>query len=319
MKLNKKIYEYSQIVHAKPEVYIIEAAEDIYNIPSPNDSRWRKFGEDELWGRTPNRHCWFWVKNCGVKYGKGMPALSVSTGTTDDDWNASNPQFIAYINGEAVQALDANHREIFLMGREDADIYLSAYNSLLFSSNNTTKISFLEYDVASLDLYYAVFVLLNILTYTEAKSKQFAITLKKLNEIVGRIDFTLARTEEYYQQIRIANEKVQNELLPLLEDEFNPTAYAVGSSHLDVAFWWTVNQTKEKAQRTVATALEYMRLFPEYKFFASQAVLYKYVKEGNPALFEKIQKRVAEGRRNTTWRLTEIPTIRNRRCNCLIQ
>ncbi len=296
--LNKKIYEYSQIIHVKPEVYIIENAENIKSIPSENDPRWRKFGEDELWGRTPDQHCWFWVKNSGVDFGKGLPILSVSTGTTDNDWNASNPQFIAYINGEAVQALDANHREVFLMGREREDVFLHAYNSLLFSSNNCTRITFSEYDESSLDLYYAIFVLLNILEYTEVKSKQFAYTLKRLNEILREIDFTLAKTEIYYEQIRLANDKLQNELLPTLYDGFNPTAYVVGSSHLDVAFWWTTVQTREKAQRTVATALEYMRLFPEYKFFAPQAVLYKYVQEGNPALFEEIKKRVLEGRWN---------------------
>ncbi len=296
--LNGKIYEFSKTVYKRPNVFKMDAYEDIDGLPSAEDNRWVAFGERDTWGEVPDTHCCFLIKATHVQFGKGIPVMGVSTGTTDDDWSVINPQFLVYINGYPIQALDANHREIFLAGRETEDVYLYAYNGLEFSSSVRMQITLFEYDQASLDLYYAVFNLLNILNYTEVKSKEFALILKKLNGILGQIDFTLAKSEEYYTQICIANEKVQKELLPALKDDFNPTAWSVGSSHLDVAWLWTVEQSKEKAQRTVASALELMRLFPDYKFFASQALLYKYVKECNPALFEEIKQRVKEGRWN---------------------
>ena len=296
--LNGKIYEFSKTVYNRPNVYKMDAYSDIVGLPSIGDERWKEFGTNDTWGEIPDTHCWFLIKSANVKFGKGIPTLGVSTGTTDDDWSVINPQFLVYVNGYPIQALDANHREIFLSGREDADVYLYAYNGLEFSSSVRMQISLFEYDQSSLDLYYAVFNLLNILNYTEVKSKEFTLILTQLNKILGQIDFTLAGTEAYYTQIRIANEKVQNELLPALKDDFNPTAWSVGSSHLDVAWLWTVEQSKEKAQRTVASALELMRLFPDYKFFASQALLYKYVKENNPLLFEEIKQRIKEGRWN---------------------
>ncbi len=298
--LNKQIYEFSKIVYTRPDVYKMDVDNATKSLPSASDERWKIFASNDTWGETPNTHCWFLVKATGGKFGKGLPVLGVSTGTTDDDWSVINPQFLVYVNGYPIQALDANHREIFLSGREDADVYLYAYNGLEFSSSVRMQISLFEYDQASLDLYYAVFNLLNILNYTEVKSKEFTLILTKLNKILGQIDFTLAKTERqnYYEQIGIANEKVQTELLPALKDEFNPTAWSVGSSHLDVAWLWTTEQTREKASRTVASALELMRLFPEYKFFASQSLLYKYVKEDNPLLFEEIKTRIKEGRWN---------------------
>ena len=296
--LSKQIYEFSKTVYTRPSVYKMDAYEDIEGLPAVDNERWTAFGEKDTWGEVPDTHCWFLIKAPDVKFGKGVPVMGVSTGTTDDDWSVINPQFMVYVDGYPIQALDANHREIFLSGRERKDVYLYAYNGLEFSSSIHMQISVFEYDQASLDLYYAVFNLLNILNYTEVKSKEFSLILKKLNEFLGQIDFSQPRTESYYEEVRQANEKVQKELLPALKDDFNPTAWSVGSSHLDVAWLWTVEQSKEKAQRTVATALELMRLFPDYKFFASQSLLYQYVKEYNPVLFEEIKQRVKEGRWN---------------------
>lgn len=293
--LNEKIYQYGKTTHDKPQVF---AMREDGAIPNPNDSRWEEFPYSKTWGSVPNTHVWFLIRYPQTTFGRGIPVLGVSTGTTDDDWNVCNPQFIAYIDGKAVQALDANHREIFLDGRENKEIVLHGYNGLKRPTDIRMQVELFEYDKPSLDLYYAVFVLLKILELSEVKSKVFTFIIRNLKEILGKIDFTIAYTEAYYQQIRVANDKIQNELLPLLRDEFNPTAYAVGTSHLDVAWLWTVEQTREKAQRTAATALEYMRIFPQYKFFGSQAVLYKYIKEDAPALFEEIKKQVKEKRWN---------------------
>ena len=56
----------------------------------------------------------------------------------------------------------------------------------------------------------------------------------------------------------------------------------IGHTHIDVAWLWTLAQTREKAQRSFATVLALMEEYPEYKFMSSQPQLYQYVKEALP-------------------------------------
>ncbi|MCM1058656.1 MAG: alpha-mannosidase, partial [Firmicutes bacterium] len=65
---------------------------------------------------------------------------------------------------------------------------------------------------------------------------------------------------------------------------------------IDVAWWWTVEQTREKTGRSFATVLKLMEEYPNYKFMSSQPQLYAFLKERYPELFEKIKERVKEGR-----------------------
>ncbi len=71
---------------------------------------------------------------------------------------------------------------------------------------------------------------------------------------------------------------------------------AIGHAHLDVAWLWTLGQTRQKAARTFHTVQRLMEQFPEYKFTQSQPQLYDYTRRDRPALFEAIKQRVAEGR-----------------------
>lgn len=73
-------------------------------------------------------------------------------------------------------------------------------------------------------------------------------------------------------------------------------ATCIGHTHIDVAWWWTVAQSREKAARSFATVLELMDEYPEYRFMSSQPVLYTFVKERYPELYEEIKRRAAEGR-----------------------
>ncbi len=75
---------------------------------------------------------------------------------------------------------------------------------------------------------------------------------------------------------------------------------ATGHAHIDVAWLWTLDQTRRKAGRTFHTVLRLMEQFPEYHFTQSQPQLYQYVREDYPDLFDAIKQRVAEGR----WEIT---------------
>ena len=71
---------------------------------------------------------------------------------------------------------------------------------------------------------------------------------------------------------------------------------AIGNAHIDSAWLWPIRETKRKCARTFSNALRLMDEYPEYRFSASQAQQYAWMKTHYPALFERIRKQVAAGR-----------------------
>ncbi|HZR40554.1 MAG TPA: alpha-mannosidase, partial [Ktedonobacteraceae bacterium] len=69
-----------------------------------------------------------------------------------------------------------------------------------------------------------------------------------------------------------------------------------GHAHIDVAWLWTLGQTRRKAGRTFHTVMRLMEQYPDYHFTQSQPQLYDYIRQDYPELFEAIQQRAAEGR-----------------------
>lgn len=71
---------------------------------------------------------------------------------------------------------------------------------------------------------------------------------------------------------------------------------AIGHAHIDTAWLWPFRETIRKVGRTFASQIFLMQRYPDFKFGASQAQLYKYCKENYPKLYTKIKKAVADGR-----------------------
>ena len=74
------------------------------------------------------------------------------------------------------------------------------------------------------------------------------------------------------------------------------TISAVGHAHIDLGWLWPIRETIRKGARTFATALANMDLYKDYVFGASQAQLFQWMKEGYPGLYQRIKRRVADGR-----------------------
>jgi len=73
------------------------------------------------------------------------------------------------------------------------------------------------------------------------------------------------------------------------------TVYGVGHAHIDVGWLWPVRESRRKAARTFARQLELIRKYPGYRFGASQAQLYAFIKQDYPELFRRIKKAVKAG------------------------
>ena len=99
-----------------------------------------------------------------------------------------------------------------------------------------------------------------------------------------------ARIPELRAGLRTAVERVR-ERYPA-----EGSLWLTGHAHIDLAWLWPLDETRRKAVRTFETVLGLMDRYPDFHFNQSTAQLYAYVEEDDPALFERIRARVAEGR-----------------------
>jgi alpha-mannosidase len=90
--------------------------------------------------------------------------------------------------------------------------------------------------------------------------------------------------------------KAEKALEPLGREAKRYTVHSVGHAHIDMNWMWPWPETVGVTNDTFTTVLKLMDEFPDFCFTQSQASVYALIKKYNPDLFEKIKKRVAEGR-----------------------
>ena len=83
-----------------------------------------------------------------------------------------------------------------------------------------------------------------------------------------------------------------------LKEEYPPVGRIAmtGHAHLDLAWLWPVSETLRKGRRTFASVLSLMDRYEDFVFNQSSAQLYAWIEDEAPDLFERVRRRVAEGR-----------------------
>ena len=74
------------------------------------------------------------------------------------------------------------------------------------------------------------------------------------------------------------------------------TLYAVGHSHLDLAWLWPVRETKRKAARTFTKQMNLIERYPGYIYGASQPWQFEYLRAHQPEVWRRMQAQAAAGR-----------------------
>lgn len=259
------------------------------------DSTFREFQPYERWGGEIDAHAWFYKK---VEIPQNMQGRNVElcVETQLEGWDAINPQFIVYVDGVLVQGLDTNHREVFLdNAKQEYEIYIYAY-----SGKNTNylefNVSLKIYDEAARKLYYSLVVPFEITLYLNPGEKDYIGIENHLINALNLIDMRKPHSEEFSKSISAAQKYLDKEFFGKFCKAEDINAVCIGHTHIDVAWLWTLAQTREKVQRSFSTVLALMKKYPEYKFMSSQAQLYKYLKEECPDLYSQVKEMVKQGR-----------------------
>lgn len=220
--------------------------------------------------------------------------------TQIDEWDdAKNPQFLLFVNGEVIQGIDMNHRDVLLSTAAKAgdvlELGLQSYTGILHTEFNLI-VEMQEIDALIEKLYYDLWVPLAAFSRMDEDDKNRKDILEVLNNTINYLDLRTPYSEEFYRTLQEASDYIDKALYSDMAGYQDVIATCIGHTHIDVAWWWTVAQTREKTGRSFATVLKLMEEYPNYKFMSSQPQLYAFLKERYPELYEKAKERIQEGR-----------------------
>ena len=269
------------------------------------DIPWQDFDPSKDTWAGPDEHYWFRAQITVPESFDGK-ILWLEIATQARFWDAVNPQFLAFVNGEIVQGLDCNHREIRLFecakAGETFTLDLQAYTGRDNDHTSGTTAALrlfaqlIEFDAPVNEMLYNLMVPSKIVKHLDENQPLRSKLQNALENAINMIDFRVPQSDAFHESLIEANAYLNRVVFDELTGNEEVIATCIGSTHIDIAWWWTVEQTREKAARSFATALKLMEEYPDYKFMSSQPQLYEFVKDRYPELFERIKQRVKEGR-----------------------
>lgn len=272
-------------------VYPEDAAADIALFEPFDTKTMHWYGKD--------RHYWFRTVYVVPKELEGK-SMWIRVSSQIDEWDdGRNPQFIIFVNGEAVQGIDMNHRECLLTrsakAGETLTIELQAYTGILHEEF-ALRVQMEEIDAEIEKLYYDLWVPLAAFSRMEEDDKNRRDIENVLNETINLLDLRTPYSDAFYKSLREASAYIDKALYEDMAGYDDVIATCIGHTHIDVAWWWTVEQTREKVGRSFATVLKMMDEYPNYRFMSSQPQLYAFLKERYPEMYAKVKERIKEKR-----------------------
>lgn len=263
------------------------------------DAPWKPFDTRTMHWYGTDKHYWFKTTFIVPKEMQDK-RMWMHVCTQIDEWDdGKNPQFLLFVNGIPIQGIDMNHREVFLcesaVYQDTLTLELQAYTGILHKEFNLLA-DICEIDDKIEQLYYDLWVPLSAFTRMEEDDKNRLDIENILNNTINILDLRTPYSDGFYRTIGEASDYIRKALYEEMAGYQDVIATCIGHTHIDVAWWWTVAQTREKVGRSFATVLKLMEEYPNYKFMSSQPQLYLFLKERYPELYEKLKERIREER-----------------------
>lgn len=286
----KKLSEYCVTEERSLEVFYTDAAGDKRRFPEKNGT-WRKFGRPYVLFEE-EKYYWFRCKFSIDKPAKGK-RVYLSINTFIKASATIRPQGLLYLNGKVVQGIDVNHTDVLLTDGE-YEMYLLFYTHT-FGRALPLYFSLKTVDERISSLYYDLCVPLEGAKLLLRNTDEYRDTVTILEKTVNKIDFRQICSEEFYASLEDAKEYLYRNFYRKLCGS-DKTVDCIAHTHIDVAWLWDLEQTRQKSERSFSTVLKLMEEYPEYRFMSSQPQLFDYLKRDNPELFDRIKQKVKEGR-----------------------
>ena len=274
----------------------------------PPLSEFSPYAIGDVWAENkPDSHAWFHIEFDAEKLPEPLSLrLQIDSCGTN---NMNHPQYMLYVNGELKQGMDANHTYAIFDEAGHYDIYLYAYTGRMKMKMSTASpdaipsvfsvglLAYLKTVNKEIEqLYYDIKVPFDTLEFLDPNGRDYTLTLDRLHTAVSMLDLFEIGSEDFHASVKRAQTYMTEEFYGNYCHEQPTTVLCVGHTHIDCAWLWTLQQTREKVQRSFSTVVDLMKRYPEYKFTSSQPLLYRKLKEEAPEIYEEVKRLIKEGR-----------------------
>lgn len=257
---------------------------------------WEEFGPHSVWAKKQG-HTWFAAEIVVPEAARGQRLVMAVSSQWQERPGSTDPQCLAYLDGEIVQALDGNHTELVI---EDAAVpgnrHVVRINAFTFFERPLVGfgVSFHLRHARVEKLYYDLMTPLDVaVRLNQHDGRRHAIL-----DLVERALRALDRRGGYGAALEASlpeGEAIAAEIYALTDTEAKAQITAVGSTHLDVGWLWRVMHTRDKTARSFATVLRLMEEYPQFIFMYNQSVLFDFLKRDYPQLWTRLLERVKAG------------------------
>ncbi len=216
---------------------------------------------------------------------------------------------LLYLNGEPHAGVDLNHREILLGKLQDEQQLLFRTWSGIADETRLEEMNYIQgfrnhgefHTISSLkigvidnkvnNLYYNLKALLE--AYDVLKDTDITSSTRIINDL-SKVMLSCDEADLNTTMLHELDEGVELILSSYPKDSL-AQMYAVGQTHIDLAWLWRVKHTREKAARSFSTMLNLMDRNQEYTFLQSQPQLLQYLKEDYPTIYARMQEAANRG------------------------
>ncbi len=300
-----KELEYRKVIPIPPFYFReIKNPLDSPLIGTENDaSNWNLIQPDDYWVNPRiNFILQTEFKIDGHNKESGSFALFLPIGIAAD---FSHPEALVYIDGKPFAACDQHHQEIYLPDRyidgNSHQLVLHGWsgigNSLIGDLSTQLQMKpclVVIIDQPTRNLLLLARVAFGVASHLEERNPTRHHLLNALDEAYKSLDIRKPIGDNFYKSVPealgILNHGIKKAGSPL-----DVNINAVGHAHIDVAWLWTLAQTRQKAGRTFHNVLRLMDQFSDFIFTQSQPQLYEFIRQDFPELFQDIQGRVRDG------------------------
>ncbi|MBR2764771.1 MAG: alpha-mannosidase [Blautia sp.] len=262
---------------------------------------WTGFTNGSAWGENGEEWIDFRFRAAVPDNFRDRTVLRILTGR-EAEWEAVNPQIVVWVNGRIEQAFDTKHHELVLADSPEPgktyDILFEGYVPALrgFEAPARLLVELADINQEVKGLVYDLRVPWEAACLCPDGDRDREQTLQILSDALDLLDLRNPQSDEFNASVKAARAFLQAEYYDKRKDmDVEAVADCIGHTHIDCAWLWDLYQTRHKAVRSFATMLKLMERYPEFKFMSSQPLLYKYVKEDQPELYERIKDAVKRG------------------------
>lgn len=210
-----------------------------------------------------------------------------------------HPEALAYIDGQVYQGINSRHQELLLPSLwHDGAAHVLALHGWTGTGSEPVMMGqpeIVQIHQPTRDFVAAARVAVGVLRELDKHDPTRARLLNGLDEAFRQLDLWEPVGGGFYESVAAA-QQVLDEALATAGPPLDVDIIAVGHAHIDVAWLWTIGQTRRKAARTFSSVLRLMEQFPDFHFLQSQPQLYQFVAEDHPDIFEQIREKIAAGR-----------------------